>query len=595
ARPSRSWWPSTAPRSRRTAAPSRPTGSAPPTTRSCPAPPTRRSTASTAAPCPTSRRWSTSTSRQVGRRLRRLGHRDLAALVRRLQGSGAEPLFQPHRRPDVGPLHGPGHDARPRDHARPRHHARPGHDARPGHHADTRGEEQRRQRLLDARFRRQGLRVRRGQVPRRPVAPRRRDGRRPGVHPGRRRVLDRGQRRNGVRLRRRHRPRGDRRRQPVPRRDGDQPVVDAVGQGVLDLHHQGPGGPLRRRGVLRRHVEDRPERADPRLDPHAERQRLLHGRLRRRHLLLRRRQVLRLDGGQEAQRPGPVARALRRRRRLLAGGVGRRHLRLRVRAVQGLDGRRAAVEADHRHGALRRRLPDGGRGRRHLRLLKLAVPRLARLQPAGPPDRVGGGAALMSSTPRFPKLRKGSTVRQCWAGLATAIAIVSSCLAVNGAVQFARADSSGQTWTLYAAGDVARAQTGGDEQTAAIIKAGIAADPDHTRVAMLGDGAYPDGSYHTYLDVYDKTAGLNDGWGQFKDQTYPAPGNHDYGQQMGPLDDGYRQYWDPILQKMDKSNGGDGDTLSDQSGWYSVDIGPSWHLISLNWACTKSQAGTPSP
>ncbi len=201
----------------------------------------------------------------------------------------------------------------------------------------------------------------------------------------------------------------------------------------------------------------------------------------------------------------------------------------------------------------------------------------------------------MSSTPRFPKLRKGSTVRQRWAGLATTIAIVSSCLAVNGAVQFARADSSGQTWTLYAAGDVARAQTGGDEQTAAIIKAGIAADPDHTRVAMLGDGAYPDGSYHTYLDVYDKTAGLNDGWGQFKDQTYPAPGNHDYGQQMGPLDDGYRQYWDPILQKMDKSNGGDGDTLSDQSGWYSVDIGPSWHLISLNWACTKSQAGTPSP
>jgi len=194
----------------------------------------------------------------------------------------------------------------------------------------------------------------------------------------------------------------------------------------------------------------------------------------------------------------------------------------------------------------------------------------------------------MSSTPRFPKLRKGSTVRQRWAGLATTIAIVSSCLAVNGAVQFAKADSSGQTWTLYAAGDVARADSGADEQTAAIIKAGIAADPDHTRVAMLGDGAYPDGSYQTYLNAYDKSTGpgaTNDGWGQFKDVTYPTPGNHDYGQQMGPLDDGYRQYWDPILQKMDKSGGGDGDTLSDHSGWYSVDIGPNWHLISLNWAC----------
>ncbi len=53
------------------------------------------------------------------------------------------------------------------------------------------------------------------------------------------------------------------------------------------------------------------ERARPRLHRHPERGRLLHGRLRRRHLLLRRRQVLRLHGGHEAQRPGPVARTRR--------------------------------------------------------------------------------------------------------------------------------------------------------------------------------------------------------------------------------------------------------------------------------------------
>jgi hypothetical protein len=193
----------------------------------------------------------------------------------------------------------------------------------------------------------------------------------------------------------------------------------------------------------------------------------------------------------------------------------------------------------------------------------------------------------MSTSCLASKLRKGSTVRQRWAGLATTIAVVSSCLAVNGAVQFAKADTSGQTWTLYAAGDIARADSGADEQIAAIIKAGVNADPDHTRVAMLGDGAYPDGSLQTYQDVYDKTTTGGDGWGQFKDKTFPTPGNHDYGQQMGPSDAGYRQYWDPFLQTVDKSNGGDGDVLSDHSGWYSVDLG-NWHIISLNWACSPN-------
>ena len=41
------------------------------------------------------------------------------------------------------------------------------------------------------------------------------------------------------------------------RRDGDQPVGHPVGQGLLDLHQQGPGRPLRRRRVLRRHVPGR--------------------------------------------------------------------------------------------------------------------------------------------------------------------------------------------------------------------------------------------------------------------------------------------------------------------------------------------------
>ncbi|MDQ1490844.1 MAG: hypothetical protein QOJ23_3358 [Actinomycetota bacterium] len=182
---------------------------------------------------------------------------------------------------------------------------------------------------------------------------------------------------------------------------------------------------------------------------------------------------------------------------------------------------------------------------------------------------------------------KGANVRKRWAGLATTIAVVSSLLALNGAIESAKADTSGQTWTLFAAGDVAKCATGFDEMTAAVIKNGIAADPDHTKVAMMGDGAYPDGLYQTYMDCYDKTQGANDGWGQFKDKTMPVPGNHDYGRQMGLSDAGYRQYWDPFLQKMQAAGG---DVLADQSGWYSTDLG-NWHVIALNWACDSGATG----
>jgi len=194
------------------------------------------------------------------------------------------------------------------------------------------------------------------------------------------------------------------------------------------------------------------------------------------------------------------------------------------------------------------------------------------------------------------RLTSQHTVGRRWAGLAATIALLSSLLAVNAIAQATAGSSSGDTWTVFAAGDIATPSGGADEANAALIKAGIAADPDHTRVLMMGDGAYPDGTYQTYLDQYDKTNNGDNGWGDFKDKTYPAPGNHDYGQSMSLLDGGYRQYWDPILQAVNGDHGEtSGDTLQDSTGWYSVDIGPSWHVISLNWACTKSAPGTANP
>ena len=58
-------------------------------------------------------------------------------------------------------------------------------------------------------------------------------------------------RRQRLRLRRRRLLRRRPGRPAGRRRDGDQPLVDPVGQGLLDLHQQGPGRPLRRRHLLR--------------------------------------------------------------------------------------------------------------------------------------------------------------------------------------------------------------------------------------------------------------------------------------------------------------------------------------------------------
>jgi hypothetical protein len=185
----------------------------------------------------------------------------------------------------------------------------------------------------------------------------------------------------------------------------------------------------------------------------------------------------------------------------------------------------------------------------------------------------------MTTLNRLSTLSKqGATVRKRWTGLATSVVMIASALALQGTIA-AQANhmAAGGSWTLYAAGDIADPDSGADELNAALIKAGIAADPDHTRVLMLGDGAYPDGS----LDTYNREYGKADGWGPFKDKTYPVPGNHDYGTQMTSSNGGYRQYWQERLQEMEAAGG---QTMSDQSGWYSFDLG-SWHIIALNWAC----------
>ena len=82
------------------------------------------------------------------------------------------------------------------------------------------------------------------------------------------------------------------------------------------------------------------------------------------------------------------------------------------------------------------------------------------------------------------------------------------------------------SYTVYAAGDIARcrhpdARWSGAADTAAVVAAGLAADPSAV-VLTLGDHTYPRGTAAEFANCYGPT------WGRFKDRTWPSPGNHEY-------------------------------------------------------------------
>jgi hypothetical protein len=119
---------------------------------------------------------------------------------------------------------------------------------------------------------------------------------------------------------------------------------------------------------------------------------------------------------------------------------------------------------------------------------------------------------------------------------------------------------------LLAAGDIAD-DTFASESTAALI------DNLPGTVAVLGDAAYPDGSYEDFMSFYEPT------WGRHKARTRPAIGNHEYGTDRGA---GYFSYFAEAA----------GDPLM---GWYSYDIG-DWHIVVLNSNCSEvGGCGADSP
>jgi 3',5'-cyclic AMP phosphodiesterase CpdA len=132
--------------------------------------------------------------------------------------------------------------------------------------------------------------------------------------------------------------------------------------------------------------------------------------------------------------------------------------------------------------------------------------------------------------------------------------------ALAACLLLAAAGARAEGAVVYAAGDIARcphpdARFSGAADTAAIVAAALALDPG-AAVLTLGDHTYPYGRAAEYHDCYGPT------WGRFKDRTWPAPGNHEYGTGHGA----------PYFAYFGARAG---------NGHYSFELG-GWHLISLD-------------
>jgi acid phosphatase type 7 len=119
---------------------------------------------------------------------------------------------------------------------------------------------------------------------------------------------------------------------------------------------------------------------------------------------------------------------------------------------------------------------------------------------------------------------------------------------------------------IVAAGDIADCSSDGDEATARLV-GGI-----EGTVLTLGDNAYEDGTAQDFSECYEPS------WGQFKERTKPAPGNHDY------ETEGASAYFDYF-----------GDAAGQPGkGYYSYDLG-QWHIVALNSNCAEVGCGASSP
>ena len=110
--------------------------------------------------------------------------------------------------------------------------------------------------------------------------------------------------------------------------------------------------------------------------------------------------------------------------------------------------------------------------------------------------------------------------------------------------------------TLVGAGDIASCDSNGDEKTAALL------DGIEGTVFTAGDNVYDDGTAAEFEECYGPS------WGQHRQRTRPAPGNHDFHTADG------KPYFDYF-----------GTRAGDPGvGYYAYDLG-SWRIYALNSNC----------
>jgi PKD repeat protein len=157
------------------------------------------------------------------------------------------------------------------------------------------------------------------------------------------------------------------------------------------------------------------------------------------------------------------------------------------------------------------------------------------------------------------------------AAAAVAVLLLSNCAPDRptgpnpGARSFPDAEltSTSGSVVLVGAGDIASCASTRDEQTASLMLDVLTANPT-ARAFAAGDLAYEQGTAAEFQNCYHPS------WGQFKDRTLPATGNHEY--ELSPTP--YFDYWNGV--GIDSGVAG-----ARTKGYYSLDLG-SWHIVVLN-------------
>ncbi|HXI32565.1 MAG TPA: PKD domain-containing protein, partial [Gemmatimonadales bacterium] len=165
----------------------------------------------------------------------------------------------------------------------------------------------------------------------------------------------------------------------------------------------------------------------------------------------------------------------------------------------------------------------------------------------------GDGTTSTGSTPSQGAFRVSHTYAQV--GLDSVRVTVTDAGGTAGADTLAVVvEPPGTPETLLIAGDIAECAASGAQATATLL------DGLPGVVFTAGDNTYPNGAAADYASCYAPA------WGRHRNRTYATLGNHDYG--LGNA-----------FGSWDYFGSGAGDR---GNGYYSVDLGSSWHIVVLN-------------